>query len=1542
MTKLNNDFCSIFRILKGGKISLIVSALLGSVIVANAAPIGGVVTSGNATINQSGNTTNINQTTQKASINWQNFSISSNETVNFNQPNTNSITLNRVIGNEKSVIDGALNANGQVWILNSNGILFNSTAKVNTAGLLATTAELSDADFQNGNYNFKNSKSNSVVNLGTIEVSNNGYVVLASNEVRNSGTIKAIKGKVFLSGNSEYTINLNGNSIVNLIVTKGVLDALVENSGTIIANGGEIYITTNAVNELLKGVVNNTGVIEANSLDDVTGKVEVYAHGGTANVGGEIKAEGGFVETSGGNLNITDSAKITTKKWLLDPTNITIESTGGNIGAGSVSATVIQTALSSADIELQADQNIVVNENISWSTPTKLTLSAGDTINVNSTIENTNSINGGVYFNASNMDDKVVFGTNGKVIINNIYQLQWLNTALRGNYELGRDIDASVTSSWNSGLGFAPLFNTYLYTDPYDFMMGSYDMQVYFSGTFDGKNHTISNLYINRPAETNGIGLFGATNSATIKNIGLINVNFSGASMAGGLIGVAQNTTIDKTYVAGSITAIGNNGVGGLIGSTSNVNITNSYSTANVLGGLTVGGLVGNPYNSTITNSYSTGLVSGNGNVWRIGGLVGNTNATITNSYWNTETSGQSTSYGGTGLTTAQFANSSNFSSWDSSIWALSVGGASVSGYETAILRPYLKSLGKDLTNASTTLFLDGYGTSASPYTITNWTQLQNINNSNILSQNYYFSLLNNLDSTTSDYTSQASSTANSNLGWTPIGNSTTKFSGTFDGLGNTISNLTINKPQSDNIGLFGYTSNATIKNIGIIDGVINGRNLVGSLVGYSFYDTINNSYATGSVSGAYLVGDLIGIVDHGTVSNSYATGSATGTGRVGGLIGRVYYGTVNNSYATGSVSSTGEVGGLIGSVDGAIVNNSFWDNETSHQITSAGGTGKTTAQMQTLSTFSDAGWTITGDSTLSSSYLYPILVTTGGITSWKIYAAPITYLTYTLGNVNTGYIYNGTSQLPAAWSASNIFGSTYSSWVLGTDYKFVYDLGYVTGFTNAGTYDGISIHILKSGYAEASSGNANGSFVIAPKPIDISVSKTYDGNPNFTSGFILDSSDIVNGDMVTVASGSATTLSANANTYNSFASNTLALSNDNYTLTGSNISATINKAHLIVTADNKTKIYGETNPTLTTTVSGFVNGETTSTAAGYTGTSSVLTTATTSTDSGSITITAGAGNLSATNYDFTNLVNGTLTVSQRPITLTATDLSKVYGENDPTLAYSITSGSKVGSDDLGVSLTRATGENVNTTTGYVISNNGTLNSNYDVTFNNGKLLITNKNLTAQVSLKTSEITGVPLKLDGILSSELVSQGTRIVVLDASNNDVTQLALQGKIQPGKYSVKAINENTNYALTSNSVELTINPALDPITVVKTQVSGPVIPVTTVSPIVVNTPTSQKVEINNNLAVKLGVTDTGSVNLVSQTVIGQPNQVVTLSELRTTSQDNSNTTEKKEVKLEDVKVSLNQNSIVQIVNGGVLLPTGVDQQFYVVRENIKGTN
>lgn len=131
---------------------------------AGAAPQGGNVVSGSATISQSGNTTNIDQSSNKAIINWTSFSVASAETVNFNQPSSSSVTLNRVIGNESSVIAGTINANGQVFLVNSNGILFTGTSQVNVGGLVASTLDISNADFLAGNYVFSGSSTNSVVN----------------------------------------------------------------------------------------------------------------------------------------------------------------------------------------------------------------------------------------------------------------------------------------------------------------------------------------------------------------------------------------------------------------------------------------------------------------------------------------------------------------------------------------------------------------------------------------------------------------------------------------------------------------------------------------------------------------------------------------------------------------------------------------------------------------------------------------------------------------------------------------------------------------------------------------------------------------------------------------------------------------------------------------------------------------------------------------------------------------------------------------------------------------------------------------------------------------------------------------------------------------------------------------------------------------------------------------------------------------------------------------------------------------------------------
>ena len=157
--------------------------------------------------------------------------------------------------------------------------------------------------------------------------------------------------------------------------------------------------------------------------------------------------------------------------------------------------------------------------------------------------------------------------------------------------------------------------------------------------------------------------------------------------------------------------------------------------------------------------------------------------------------------------------------------------------------------------------------------------------------------------------------------------------------------------------GLVGLNEGGTVSN-SYATGTLNGDRRIGGLVGWNS-GTVSNSYATGDVSGGgWYVGGLVGVNVYGTVSNSYATGNVSGDWSVGGLVGR-NSGTVSNSYATGTVSGGGwYVGGFVGENSGTV-ENSFWDTETSGTTSSDGGTGKTTVEMMSISTFTGAEWDI-------------------------------------------------------------------------------------------------------------------------------------------------------------------------------------------------------------------------------------------------------------------------------------------------------------------------------------------------------------------------------------------------------------------------------------------------------------------------------------------------------------------------------------------------------------------------------------------------------
>ncbi|MFY4742211.1 MBG domain-containing protein [Aliarcobacter butzleri] len=1351
----NQEYKNRFRILKGGLISLVVASNLYS------APSGGTVVNGNVTINQNGNTTNINQSSQKASINWQDFSISKNETVNFNQPNQNSITLNRVVGTEKSVIDGALNANGQVWLLNSNGTLFGKNAKVNTSGLLVTTKELSDKDFQNGNYNFKGDSKATIENSGFID--SKKYASFIANAVINNGTIKVHSGTVNLIGASEFSVTLDENSNISLKVTKGVLDALVENNNLIVANGGNVYLTTNAKNELLKGVVNNTGIIEATSLDDLQSEVILFANGGTANISGEIKAKDSFVETSGKDLNVTNEAKITAKKWLLDPVNVTIDNSNGTIGNEKVGATVIQTALNNnTDIEIQADNNINVNQAITWSTAQELTLNAGNNIYINKEITATNNsgklalkygqatTTGGssdYYVNAkvnlkagqnfstqkgsdvANLKNYTVITDLGTQTSSNDGTLQGMKSDLgntNANYVLGSDIDASETSSWNSGEGFTPI--------------GVFANSFY--GTFDGLGHTISNLYINR-GSSDSIGLFGDLSYSTIRNLGLLNVDITGGFDTGSLVGKSNNGgIISNSYATGTVR--GTTMVGGLVGIGSSGIIENSYSKVNVVanngpGFKRAGGLAGYVY--IINNSYASGTVTGTLADEYKYGLAGT--ATITNSWYDKDVNTASMVDSSRGKTKAEILT--EFSGKDGWI----TGAKSFEGYGLGFTAPVLPELRTFSTITPTgTLFEGGYGTSTNPYTITNWTQLQNINNSNILTSGYYFNLLNNLNNLSLGYIGTGE-------GWNPIGrNGTKEFRGTFDGQGNTISNLYINRITLD-VGLFGASDSvSTIRNIGLKDVNIIGSSYVGALVGQN-YGTITNSYASGAVNG-YL-------------------------NNIGGLVG-ANDGTITNSYASVSINGTSSFfGGLVG-YNAMIIQNSFYDSTkySGNGVgfgSQTGVTGLTTEDMSYGKIFKDASWDIVADSSVISST--PILKYDSVNNKYVWAIAPIN-LNYNLGTRHSTY--NGLSQeLSSFYTSSSIFGNSYD-FLQANDYKFVdVNNNDITGYKNADLYTDIKVASNNDFLTIASSGNINGTFTINKANLDIvanSNSLVYNGQTQSVNGYSFGTNKLLGSDTKADLVGltGTTTISSSKNVGN-YATNLGGTSN-NYNINFTQGNLSITKANAIVSVNDSSKVYNGQNQNFDFSVSGLVGSDTKDSLVGLTGLQS------SSKNAGTYYSMATGTD---TNYNL-NFVQGELKITKANATVTANSMNKVYnGQTQNLSGYSVIG--LVGNDRMS-SLTGITGDSVSgKNAGTYNTNLSGTDTNYNLIFVNGKLTINKANLTVSADNKS--------KIEGEINPSLTYVANGLIGNDILNGSLSTTATITS-QAGNYDIeKGSLSNSNY-------------------------------------------------------------------------------------------------------------------------------------------------
>ncbi len=1320
-------------------------------------PTGGQVVAGQAGIVQNAATLNVNQSSNRAVIDWASFNVGSQARVNFNQPGVSSVTLNRVLDANPSQIFGKISAPGQVFLTNPNGVYFAPGASVDVGALVATTHSISNEDFMAGGNSFTRSgASASVVNEGNITASLGGYVALLAPEVRNSGVIVAQLGTVALAAGEVFELQFDGNNtLANIRVTPASIAALVDNGNAVHAPGGLIILSAQALNHLQGGVVNNSGSLEASGLTASGGVIRLEASdrithsgiiqvdaapnssgkGGTVSLiadlanagsttqidgsisarGGSLGGDGGFVETSGTRLKIGDTFSVDTSAaqgkagtWLLDPNDFTIAASGGDITGAALgtllasNSITIQTSTgTNTATNLYATTNgsgdINVNDAVSWSANTALTLNAYRNININKSITAsgatgslallygqgagpfnpppTYNINAPVNLHAgSNFSTKLGnMDATGYTVITDLglasdatggssQTLQGIarSANLSTNYALGGNIDASATSLWN-GSGLPAVYAGFL-------PIG--DGATNFTGTFDGLGHTISNLTLNRPT-TNYVGLFGSVASATISNLGVVGGSVTGQIWVGGLMGFGGNSTIRNSYTTGAVT--GSGFVGGLVGESFSSVISNSYATGSVTGSIEsiyVGGLVGENFASLISNSYATGLVTVGSDSILFGGLVGSNDggSEITQSFYDKGVNPTLKDIGNAadgadnvwGRSTTDLKVQASFTGWDfttTPVWKIAAG--KNGGY------PYL-AWAEAYVSSNTTIYVDLI-TGSSVYGNTpsfGWS---------------YFTNPDGTGPTTVDGVSGS-------IAWSGAPSVPTSTSGVG----------TYNLSYAGSLALSNYTflagpavpwyitarpitvtASSTGKTYGAADpaliytegglGRVNGDTFTGALSRSGGNGVGNYTINQGSLD---LGGNYSLSYNGATFSISPAPLTVTGNsasvtynGKSQSASGFTASGLVNGDTASAlsavSASGSGTNAGSYAVVPTGTAANytlSFVNGNLVIAKAAATVTGNSANVTYNGVSQSASGFTATGlVNGEAASVLTGVSASGSGTNAGSYAVVPTgTDANYTLSFVN--------GNLVIAKAAATVTGNSASKTYNGVSQS-------ASGFTTTGLVNGETASVLTGVSASGSGTNAgsyavvpagtaanytlsfvNGHLTVTPAPLTVTANnaaKTYDGLA-YQGGNGLVVSGFVNGEGNSLVSGTPV-YTGNAQGATNAGAYTISVAGltagNNYTLSFVDGQLLISKAHLTVTANDANRFVGAVNPAFSATLSGFVHGETLATS-GVSGSAALSTSADITTPVGTAAIVAKQGSLAAGNYDFASFKDGTLTVN--------------------------------------------------------------------------------------------------------------------------------------------------------------------------------------------------------------------------------------------------------------------------------------------------------
>ncbi len=787
---------------------------------------------------------------------------------------------------------------------------------------------------------------------------------------------------------------------------------------------------------------------------------------------------------------------------------------------------------------------------------------------------------------------------------------------------------------------------------------------------------------------------------------------------AGGLIGIMLGGTIRDSYATGSATSTIQ--AGGLVGYWGGGGTSKSYATARVSAPL-AGGVFGTNY-----SSFSTSTV-----------------------FFDAQETGQTIGTGtglaaGTALTAAQARTAGAYGGLDfSSIW-----------YQTGDMRPILRS-------EAAFAGADGY------IPVSNLHQLALIN----ADPTANYRLARDIDAGAS--AGFATNGIFSTSGFVPIGTSATPFTGTLDGDGHIISGLTINRPTTNGVGLIGYATGAHLTDISLTGVSITGNGMVGGLAGQinGSAALVDRAHVTGSITGqGAAVGGLVGMLSAGLVTTSITGGSVSGDNRTGGLVGRISTGTVSQSISSAAVSSRINAGGLVGGNDAGTVTQSYATGNVSATQGNAGGlVGNVAGTVsQSYSTGSVTAPTGAGGSmgtVMPSANVYSLFwdTTTSGTTTGigisNLPSATATGLTsaqmndvmsfdsfdfYTVWAPPSVARFSSDNQAhaPELYALSNILavqgapsssfygdGATMLPIIVYTglhDGNFVGTLGgfdnvvAITPTTAVGRYDPNPLaasvvdpaHLYRIVYSSP--------VAVSPRQLRITanaLTRIY-GNLNPVFTYAMGGAGLINGDTLSGALGSSATTASNVGAY-AITQGTLT-AGSNYELIYFGADLTITPRGLTVTADHRSRAYGDANPALTYVFSGLVNGDLL--------TGALTTGANAASNVGSYAINRGT--LAASSNYTLNFTSGTLTVAPRAVTVTADALARLYGDANPALTYAVGGSGLVNGDQFSGAI--ATSATTASNAGAYAITQGTLslNGNYALTYAGANLTVTPRALT--------------------------------------------------------------------------------------------------------------------------------------------------------------------------------------------------------------------